>query len=461
MSKGMFEKGLEFTKRNPTILYSLFLIVAITGALFFNSYYSLQKFQETADALLKSKAVLAENIFRILGSDILKNTDLLQNKLDQIKEENSDVTDVAVFTRATDETPFTVAAATDHGSIGTVVEETSLPYLIAWQDARIVPAFLTNENGKRYWNVIKKVTDTDGHGLGLVLFQLSLEEHDAFVRKAILQVYGVAIISLIFVLLLLTNHMRFFRYALRVTKLEEVDHMKDDFISMASHELKTPLTVLRGYIDLLKDDTTKPRSEETAKQTQEYLENMDSSITRLNDLVEDILNVSRIEQNRLPIVIGSLDLLPLLSDIAKQFSLLAKNKGLTFRYVPQTSMFVAADPERVKQILVNLLGNAIKYTAQGTVTLSVKEMDETIVVEVADTGFGIADEALKNLFSKFYRVKTGTTSKISGSGLGLWISREIARKMNGDITVESIEGVGSHFHLRLKKFIPKNEDNEK
>ena len=87
MLKGTFEKGLQFTKRNPEIFYSLFLIAAVTGALFFNSYYSLQKFQDTSDALLKSKAVLAENIFRILGSDILKNTTLLQGKLDQIKEE--------------------------------------------------------------------------------------------------------------------------------------------------------------------------------------------------------------------------------------------------------------------------------------------------------------------------------------------------------------------------------------
>src|SRR3989338_1278364 len=451
MLKGTFEKGLQFTKRNPEIFYSLFLIAAVTGALFFNSYYSLQKFQATSDALLKSKAGLAENIFRILGSDILKNTTLLQGKLDQIKEENSDVTDVAVFTRATDEAPFIVAASTDHGVVGSVVEETALPYLIAWQDARIVPAFLTNENGKRYWNVVKKVTDADGRGLGLVLFQLSLEEHDAFVRRAILQVYGVAILSLIFVLLLLMNHMRFFRYALRAAKLEEVDRMKDDFISMASHELKTPLTVLRGYVDLLRDATLKPRAVEGEKQAAEYLESMDASIVRLDNLVEDILNVSRLEQNRLPIELQAVDTAVLLGALAKEFSLLAKNKGLTFRYEPQAVAPVTADPERLKQILVNLLGNAVKYTPAGNVELSAKETDDAVIVTVADTGLGISAPSLEHLFSKFYRIKTDQTAKISGSGLGLWISREIACKMGGDMTAESIEGVGSHFRLRLKK----------
>jgi len=395
--------------------------------------------------------VLAEKILQKLGSDILKDTARLQNKLDQIKEENSDVTDVAVFTRATDEAPFTVAASTDHGVVGSVVEETALPYLIAWQDARIVPAFLTNENGKRYWNVVKKVTDADGRGLGLVLFQLSLEEHDAFVRKAILQVYGVAILSLIFVLLLLANHMRFFRYALRVTKLEEVDRMKDDFISMASHELKTPLTVLRGYVDLLRDVTLKPRALEGEKQAAEYLESMDASILRLDNLVEDILNVSRLEQNRLPIELQAVDMPVLLGALAKEFSLLAKNKGLEFRYEPQAVPAVTADPERLKQILVNLLGNAVKYTPAGKVELSAKETDDAVIVTVADTGLGISASSLEHLFSKFYRIRTEQTATISGSGLGLWISREIARKMGGDLTVESIEGVGSHFRLRLKK----------
>jgi len=108
----------------------------------------------------------------------------------------------------------------------------------------------------------------------------------------------------------------------------------------------------------------------------------------------------------------------------------------------------------LKQILINLVGNAVKYTLKGSVTLSVKEeSDGNLLVIVADTGLGISPEGIDHLFAKFYRVKTDETSKISGTGLGLWISREIARQMKGDITVESIEGVGSHFNLHLKKFV--------
>jgi signal transduction histidine kinase len=95
--------------------------------------------------------------------------------------------------------------------------------------------------------------DASGEKTGLVLFQFSLSESDAFIAAEVRKVYVVAIVSLLFVLLILANHLRFFRYAIRAAELEEIDKMKDDFVSMASHELKSPITILRGYLDLLKD----------------------------------------------------------------------------------------------------------------------------------------------------------------------------------------------------------------
>ncbi len=454
MLRETLENGVQFTRRNPAILYSLFLIIAIAGTLFFNSYYSLRKFQETSDALLKSKAILAENTFRVFGSDVLSDPETLQGKIDQVRTENDDVTAIAIYVRETEDGPFTVFASTDRASVGETIDESMLPFLIAWQDARITPTFLSHNDGQRSWNVIKKMTGSYGQRSALILFQLSLLEHDRFVEQTIRQVYGVAIVSLLGVLLLLGNHMRFFRYAVRVTKLEEVDRMKDDFISMASHELRTPLTVLRGYIDLTRDTLSKTGNGTSgASETGEYLERMEHSVTRLNELVEDILNVSRLEQNRLPITLQAVDLAPVLGDMAKEFSLLAGNKGLVFEYDPKMAFTVSADPERLKQVLVNLIGNAVKYTPKGKVALSVREDGKDIVITVADTGLGISPEAMKSLFSKFYRVQTEKTQQISGSGLGLWISREIARKMDGDIVAESIEGVGSHFSLRLRKHI--------
>jgi signal transduction histidine kinase len=166
--------------------------------------------------------------------------------------------------------------------------------------------------------------------------------------------------------------------------------------------------------------------------------------------VEDLLDVSRIEQNRLPINCVSLNVETIVLEIVDEMKSLLKPDLILKNSLKDISS-VSADSERMKQILVNLISNAIKYTPKGNVEILSKEDDKFVYLTVSDTGIGLSAENMKNLFSKFYRVKNEKTEKISGTGLGLWISREIARKMGGDIEVESIENVGSHFTLKLKK----------
>ncbi len=449
------DSSVQFIRRNPFVLYSFVLIVAVTGVIFFNTYYFLGKFQGTVDDLLKSKAFLSESVFGTLIQDSLSDTDLLERRLRQLKKEHADVTAIVVLTRSEEEKNFRIIASTDPEDAGQAFafqDSVSYPFRRTWSD-QSATGYITNLSGERFWNVVKAIDRDDGERVGLVLFQVSLKEHDLFVRGAMRQVYGVALVSLMLVLGLIGIHVRLYGFAIKATKLEEVDRMKDDFISMASHELRSPLTVLRGYIDILKTDFFKKIPESESIEERRYLNNMEESVTRLNNLVEDILNVSRLEQNRLPITMERIDLEPLLTKLVSQFSLEAKQHDLLLSYEATRLPEVRGDIDRVTQIIVNMLSNAIKYTPKGSVTVLTKETENEILITVADTGLGISAEGMKNLFSKFYRVKTDQTSKISGTGLGLWISREIARKMDGDITVESIEGVGSHFTLHLKKSV--------
>ena len=452
------ENSVQFVRRNPFVLYSFVLIVSVTSIIFFNTYYFLGKFQGTVDQLLQSKAFLAESIFGTLIQDSLDDREFLAVRLKQLKEENDDVSAIAVLTRSEQERQFQIVASTDYEDVGENIsfqDSASYPFRRTWSDENAT-GYITSKDNERYWNVVKAIDRDDGSRVGLVLFQLSLKDHDLFVQGAMRQVYGVALVSLVFVLGLIGIHVRLYGFAIKATKLEEVDRMKDDFISMASHELRSPLTVLRGYIDILKTDFLKKISEADSAEAGRYLNNMEESVSRLNSLVEDILNVSRLEQNRLPITIENIDIAPLLVKFVSQFEIEAKQHNLKLEYKETRLPQVKADTERVTQIIVNMLSNAIKYTPSGSVTVLTKETDSEILVTVADTGLGISAEGMKNLFSKFYRVKTDQTKVISGTGLGLWISREIARKMDGDITVESIEGVGSHFTLHLKKAITKS-----
>jgi signal transduction histidine kinase len=436
-----FSKGIAFVRRNPSSFYSLSLIVVVVGVIFWNSYYSLGKFQKSVDSLVQNKALLAGRLFEVFAEDALHDPENLSKKISRIQEENTDVSNVVVFGRP-DENGFQAIVSTDSEDLGRTWNEPF--YFLAWSQEEGV-AFLSNDQEGRFWNVLKQVRDDSGEKMGLILFQLSLEESDAFIAAEVWKVYIVAIISLLFVLLILANHLRFFRFAIRAAELEEIDKMKDDFVSMASHELKSPITILRGYLDLIKDRIT-------GKEDLEYVSNMDMTLDRLSTLVEDLLNVSRLEQNRLPIDVQPISLREMLRQITADFSVLAREKGLAFSYdetaVPEGS--VSVDPERTKQILVNLLSNAVKYTKEGSVTLSVSEKGSDTIVTVADTGLGISAEDISHLFGKFYRVRNVETEKIPGTGLGLWIAREIARKMGGDLTVESMQGVGSHFNLRLR-----------
>lgn len=447
----VFSRGLSFVRKNPSIFYSLSLIVVVVGVIFWNSYYSLGKFQKSVDSLIQGKALLAERMFEAFAEDLFRDPDILAEKVRRIREENTDVSNIVVFGKP-DEEGFRAIVSTDPEDMERVWSEPF--YFLAWSQEEGV-AFLSNDDGERFWNVLKQIRNGSGEKIGLVLFQLSLEENDAFIAAEVRKVYAVAVVSLLFVLLILANHLRFFRYAIRAAELEEIDRMKDDFVSMASHELKSPITILRGYLDLLKDRVSD-------KEDREYVSNMDMTLERLSTLVEDLLNVSRLEQNRLPIDMKDFDLRVALRPIAADFAILAGEKGLGFSYVDTElpSGHVSADPERMKQILVNLLSNAVKYTREGKVELSVSEKGEDVIVTVADTGLGISAEDMDHLFGKFYRVRNVDTEKIPGTGLGLWIAREIARKMNGDLTVESIQGVGSHFSLRLKK-TRKDSRNEK
>lgn len=249
--------------------------------------------------------------------------------------------------------------------------------------------------------------------------------------------------TVIIVLLLVSNQARLFGYVLTLNKLKEVDEMKDNLVSMASHELRSPLAAIRGYLELLDDKHI--HFDDEAKH---YLENIAHSVDRLNTLVSDMLEVSRLEGNRIPLTMVNIDPQFLISQSVEELRSQSIQKGLELVLLDIETAKIYADSERTKEILINLIGNALKYTAQGSVSVSGKIKDNSYLITVADTGFGISAEDQKRLFQKFSRIQNRKTQMITGTGLGLWITFELARRMNGAITVESIVGVGG-FTLHL------------
>jgi signal transduction histidine kinase len=173
---------------------------------------------------------------------------------------------------------------------------------------------------------------------------------------------------------------------------------------------------------------------------------------RLEGLVEDLLNVSRIDQGRLPVVLQSVEIEPIIRDIVSQLKVKADEKGLTLDYTEAIVKLplVSADPERLTQVLINLIGNSVKYTEAGSVKVTALVKNGLVEVKIVDTGIGMSAEEQKNLFQKFYRVQNEKTGKIVGTGLGLWITKQIIELMKGVITIESMEGVGTQVTIKLQ-----------
>lgn len=249
-----------------------------------------------------------------------------------------------------------------------------------------------------------------------------------------------------------SNDERAIRYLATVidqTKSRELEAMKVDFVSMAAHELRTPLTAIRGYMELILNDPNTELSEQFRK----YLLQGYESTVQLSGLINNLLNVSKIERNALQMSMEKVDLAKLVASSVRNQQFGAETANLTLTYDgPKSEVFVVGDVTALREVVDNLITNAIHYTpedGQVTVSLQVEDNNDRVMVSVEDTGIGIPEEAVNNLFTKFFRVHGGLATGSGGSGLGLYISKSIVESHDGTIWVESTEDVGSTFSFRL------------
>ena len=228
--------------------------------------------------------------------------------------------------------------------------------------------------------------------------------------------------------------------------LKELERLKDEFVFIAAHELRTPVTAIRGYAEMLKD-----ASATFPDQAKEFVARLEESGARLANLVNDLLEVARSQAGRMKIETTPQDLLALIRGTLAELTLLAQEKQQVLTLAPPLSVpRVLADRAKLQEVLVNLVGNAVKYTPQGgQVTVTVEVTEGAVVTHVTDTGIGIAPEDQAKLFQRFFRVESDETRNIQGTGLGLFIVREIVEHMNGQIWVESEKGKGSTFSFSL------------
>ena len=233
---------------------------------------------------------------------------------------------------------------------------------------------------------------------------------------------------------------------------ETANRAKTAFLGAMSHELRTPLNAIGGYIDLLDMGLRGPVTE---KQHADFAR-VKTNQQHLAALISEILNFARVGSGRVSYAAGDVNAGDAMQHAVELVEPLFKQKGLVFDGISGDSTVAAhADPERVTQILVNLLSNAIKFTNPGGhISADCAVLGDTVALRVSDTGVGIASEKLEAMFEPFVQLKEGLADREGGVGLGLAISRDLARAMKGDLTVESTEGKGSRFTLVLPRANP-------
>lgn len=234
-----------------------------------------------------------------------------------------------------------------------------------------------------------------------------------------------------------------------VTELAKLDRLKSEFVNTVSHELRTPLTSIMGYLSLVMSEQVGPLSS-TQK---EFLEVVSRNTNRLGNLINDLLDIQRIESGRSPLKLQPVAVAPLVRQAADTFRVAAEQKGLALvvETPDEPGPLVTADPERLTQISANLMSNAVKYTRAGSVRVTVEDCGENVRLRIADTGIGIPPAEQPKVFEKFYRCEDKYAREAGGTGLGLSITKALVEEHGGAISLESQPGRGTAFTITLPK----------
>lgn len=248
-----------------------------------------------------------------------------------------------------------------------------------------------------------------------------------------------------------------------ITREVVENRQKAEFISTASHEMRTPVAAIEGYLSL----ALNPQTAQIDQKAREYLIKAHQASVNLGTLFQDLLDVSKAEDGRMTNNPTVVDIITFTGDVVSELAPQAAAKNLQLLYTPSTernggattiqpAFYAYVDAGHLREVLSNLIGNSIKYTRTGSITIGISGDDMHITISIVDTGIGIPQEDIPHLFQKFYRVDNSDTREIGGTGLGLYLCRRIIEAMNGRIWVQSEYGKGSMFFIEIPRL--KNDD---
>lgn len=435
------QKAVLYVKNHPQIFFVLILLIIFPLLFLYTGQQFLDVGRANQERLQKDRVGLMHDVFSSLLSATNFDTDIIQSEFNKVAALNPDILDYKI-------------SKSEQGKIIPVVsfldEDTGISgnELDLYRNASVrldeSIIFEVYENGERVWLTYRAVANEAGI-LYFIYTKLSLKSIDDLFSSRERMAYFSLVFVYFFIAALAYWHIRLTDYRYLYINAKKANETKDLFTNMIAHELRAPLTAIRGYASLLDEKLVDAEQKKYASRVKESSE-------RLITIVNDLLDVARIQSGKLSVTKEEIDIAAIVVDVIDELKISAKEKNIQLTYSKSNDRYIAmADKKRLHQALTNLVSNAIKYTQNGSIELSLEEKKAYVEIRVKDTGMGISSEDQKKLFAPFFRVAQDDVSKITGTGLGMWITKQLIELMGATIGVESIKGVGTHIVISLHR----------
>lgn len=434
------KSSYAYIHKHPQVLMTMVLIVVIPVAFIISGQKFLDAGRQNQERLEKDRIGIMHDVFASYVEAVNFDPEIIKQEIDTLTKLNPDIRRFVVAKEGIPDVEVIV-----HNADADTSDILSTNYRITntHPDESIITPYA--EDGVRYWRSYRLVR-TDVGDVYYIFTETSLSHIDTLFANRIIEAVYWLIAMLIVILVLIMRHIRLIDYSYLYKETKKASDAKDMFTNMIAHELRAPLTSMRGYASMIrqKDDAT--------DEVKKFAERIESSSEQLVILVGDLLDVARIQSGKLEMQPTRTNIQPIITAVLDIMRFQAEAKNITLK---KEGLFgdvmINIDGKRLHQALTNLVSNAIKYTPKGIITLEVSDIGPSIELRVKDTGMGISAENQKNLFAPFFRVRRTEVDAIVGTGLGMWITKQLIDLMNGSIGVESIKGVGTQIVVTLPK----------
>lgn len=436
-----FQNGVTYLRGHPNFILTLLLILVIPIAFVMSASQFLSVSKDNQERLERDRIGLLHDVFLSIITVSDQDPAILQQEIERIATLNPDMVAFRISEQIDD--GYVPVAALNTEVIGTQEPETQI-YNLAFSNPNESIVQNVEIDGDRYMRGVRLVALDDTN-----LFVLTLTSRaasDALFRQRELAAWLWMLLTLAVVMALVFRHVRLIDYGFLYTEAQQAIKTKDLFTNMIAHELRAPLTAMRGYASMIDE------SKEAGETEKKYAGRIMDSAERLLAIVNDLLDVARIQSGKLSVEKGIADLSEVVLSVIDELAATAAEKQIALTHAgTDASHEVVVDRKRMHQALTNLVSNALKYTKQGSIEVALEEKAGIVELRVKDTGMGISAEDQQKLFAPFFRVQSDDVSAITGTGLGMWITRQLIELMDAKIGVESIKGVGTHVVITIPK----------